>query len=82
MMKWLHLPWHIEGNRVIHTFTGLDICRLQPPHGHVPVEQNRRLQLALDAIVKRKANPWILLEEALTAIEEAGYSLCPSTAAA
>jgi hypothetical protein len=73
MMKWLHLPWHIEGNRVIHTIPGEEICRFVPQYLDGPVEQNRTLQLALDRIVAGRRDPWILLAQAIERIEQAGY---------
>lgn len=73
MMKWLHLPWHIEGNSVIDTISGRVICRFAPPYREVPVEENRMLQFALDRIVFHRRDPWRLLSEALARIERAGY---------
>jgi len=81
-MKWLHLPWHIEGNRVIHTIPGEEICRFVPQYLDGPVEQNRTLQLALDRIVEQRRDPWLLLEEAIVRIEQAGYVLLPGKVAA
>ena len=74
-MKWLHLPWHIEGNRVIDTIRGKEICRFVPQYLDDPVEQNRTLQLALDRIVYRRRDPWLLLSDAIQRIEQAGYVL-------
>ena len=72
MMKWLHLPWHIEGNRVIKTATGETIIRFAS--GVVPVEENRNLQLACDQVVyARRERPWILLDDVLQLILAAGY---------
>ena len=72
MMKWLHLPWHIEGNRVIKTATGETIIRFAP--GVVSVEENRNLQLACDQVVyARGERPWILLDDVLQLILAAGY---------
>jgi hypothetical protein len=82
MMKWLHLPWHIEGNRVIHTIPGEEICRFVPQHLDEPVEQNRSLQLALDRIVYQDRDPWLLLAEVIERIERAGYELLPAKVAA
>jgi len=73
MMKWLHLPWHIEGNRVVNTTTGETIIRFAP--GPVPVEENRDLQLACDEIVyARGGEPWVLLYDVLDMIRAAGYT--------
>jgi len=72
MMKWLHLPWHIEGNRVIKTATGETIIRFAP--GVVSVEENRNLQLACDQVVYAQGErPWILLDDVLQLILAAGY---------
>ena len=75
MMKWLHLPWHIEGNRIVHTIPGDVIFRFAPPYGEVPLEENRVLQFALDRIVNQNRDPWLLLKEAIEQIERAGYVL-------
>ena len=50
MMKWLHLPWHIEGNRVIKTSTGETIIRFVT--SVIPLEENRDLQRACDEVVE------------------------------
>ena len=72
MMKWLHLPWHIEGNRVIKTATGETIIRFAP--GVVSVEENRNLQLACDQVVYAQGErPWILLDDVLQLILAAGF---------
>ena len=78
MMKWLHLPWHIEGNRVIETIPDEVICRFVPQYLDDPVEQNRVLQLALDRIAYQDRDPWFLLAEAIERIEQAGYVLLPA----
>lgn len=82
MMKWLHLPWHIEGNRVIHTIPGDEICRFLPDYLDGPVEENRILQLDLDRIVEQGGDPWLLLAEAIERIEQVGYVLLPAGVAA
>jgi hypothetical protein len=82
MMKWLHLPWHIEGNRVIDTIPGEEICRFSQHYLDRPVEENRMLQFALDRIVYRRRDPWVLLAEAIERVERAGYVLLPQKAAA
>lgn len=73
MMKWLHLPWHIEGNRVIDTIPGDEICRFASPHQACTVEENRTLQFALDRIVYRRCDPWLLLARGIERIEQEGY---------
>ncbi len=82
MMKWLHLPWHIEGNRVIDTIPGDVICRFSSPYLDEMVEEHRTLQLALDRMVCERQNPWFLLEKVIRRIEQAGYMLLPVRAAA
>lgn len=73
MMKWLHLPWHIEGNRVIKTDTGETMVRFAP--SPIPVEQNRTLQLACDDIVYAPGrHPWIALGDVLELILANGYT--------
>ena len=73
MMKWLHLPWHIEGNRVIKTLTGETIVRFAP--SPTPVEQNRHLQLACDEMAYSPGrDPWILLGDVLQLILSSGYT--------
>ncbi len=72
-MKWLHLPWHIDGNRVIKTSTDETIIHFTP--GVVPLEENRDLQKACDQIVyARGERPWILLDDVLQLILAAGYT--------
>ena len=72
MMKWLHMPWHIEGNCVIKTATGETIIRFAP--SLVPLEENRPLQLAFDQIVYTPGQrPWILLDDVLQLTLAAGY---------
>ena len=63
MMKWLHLPWHIDGNRIIKTRTGETIIRFAP--GVVPVERRStyRRPLSLSLAVRVFAindgrSPW------------------------
>ncbi len=73
MMKWLHLPWHIEGNRVIRTLTGETIFRFTA--SVIPLEENRDLQLACDQIVYAPGErPWVLLDDVLRLILAAGYT--------
>jgi len=72
MMKWLHLPWHIEGNRVIKTATGETIIRFAA--SVIPLEENRQLQRACDEVVYTPGErPWILLDDVLQLILAAGY---------
>ncbi len=79
MMKWPHLPWHIEGNRVIKTKTGETIIRFAS--AVVPVERNRNLQLACDQVVFAPGErPWILLDDVLQLIRAAGYEPAPIAA--
>ncbi len=71
-MKWLHLPWHIEGNRVVNTKTYETILRFTS--SIIPLEQNRDLQLACDQIVHTPGErPWVLLDDVLQLIKAAGY---------
>jgi len=77
MMKWLHLPWHIEGNRVIETLSEETLVEFEP--GVIPVEQNRGLQLAFDQLVYAIGQtPWQILSDALHLITAAGYRPLPA----
>jgi len=77
MMKWLHLPWHVEGNRVIETLSEETLAEFEP--GVIPVEQNRGLQWAFAPLVEAVGQtPSQILSDALHLITAAGYRPLPA----